>query len=34
MIGALSLAAFSNGGPDNELVCCWLQGLEGRVELA
>jgi hypothetical protein len=34
MIGALSLAAFSNGGPDNELVCCLIQGLEGRVELA
>jgi hypothetical protein len=34
MIGALYLAAFPNGGPNNELVCCSVQGLERRVELA
>jgi len=34
MIGALYSAACLNGGSENELVCCLIQGLKRGVELA
>jgi hypothetical protein len=34
MIGGLCLSACSNGGPNNDLVCCFIQGLKRGAELA